>query len=320
MTDIEPQEMKYLSDQELHRATEKLVKQERKISLIIVHHLKEIDRRRLWAKMAYSSLFEYCTKALGYSESQAYRRISALKLIREIPEVEEKIVSGGLNLTTISQVQTFFRQESKIQNRKLSPEEKHFVLEMISGKTQKETAIELAKLDPDIPKPDREKAVADSLTQIQFIADQELMAKFKRLRDLLSHQISPVGNYSDLLHKISDIALEKLEPKATKTRHTASAKRLSVVAKTIDSKSRYIPVETERSVWRRDQGQCCYRDPFTNRRCACRSGLEIDHILPFAKGGDSSLDNLRLLCRSHNQLAAIQEFGAAKMRNYIAGI
>jgi len=37
--------------------------------------------------------------------------------------------------------------------------------------------------------------------------------------------------------------------------------------------------------------------------------LEIDHILPQAKGGASTVDNLRVRCRAHNRLAAEEEFG-----------
>jgi len=37
--------------------------------------------------------------------------------------------------------------------------------------------------------------------------------------------------------------------------------------------------------------------------------LEIDHIVPQAKGGKGTTDNLRVRCRAHNRLAAENEFG-----------
>jgi 5-methylcytosine-specific restriction endonuclease McrA len=67
-----------------------------------------------------------------------------------------------------------------------------------------------------------------------------------------------------------------------------------------------------RAVWRRDQYQCAFRSD-EGRRCEARSGLEIDHIQPVARGGGSTVDNLRLLCRAHNQLAAEKSFGAGFM-------
>jgi len=312
-------ELKKLSNQELHEATVNVFKQERSIGVAMIHHLKENDRRRLWALMGYPDLFTYCTKALSYSESQAYRRISALKLIREVPAVEEKILSGELNLTTIAQAQTYFRQEAKLQNRKIETEEKLSVLEVIAGKTQKETAVELAKLNPEIPKRDRETPIGENQTQILYNSDDDLKNKLSRLRELLGHQISPAASHCELLHKISDIALEKLEPKLPKNKRSASAKRLSIAPKSACERE-YIPVETKRIVWHRDEGRCTYTDPFNGMRCACRSRLEFDHIIPVAKAGDNSIENLRLLCGAHNQLAAIHEFGVLKMQRFVAGI
>jgi hypothetical protein len=42
--------------------------------------------------------------------------------------------------------------------------------------------------------------------------------------------------------------------------------------------------------------------------------LEFDHILPVARGGESTADNLRLRCRAHNQYEAERTFGAEFMR------
>ncbi len=36
--------------------------------------------------------------------------------------------------------------------------------------------------------------------------------------------------------------------------------------------------------------------------CPTRTGLEIDHLLPFAEGGPASLDNLARLCHWHHYL------------------
>jgi 5-methylcytosine-specific restriction endonuclease McrA len=57
-------------------------------------------------------------------------------------------------------------------------------------------------------------------------------------------------------------------------------------------------------------------DEKTKRRCTSRFALEFDHILPFAKGGASTLENCRHLCAGHNRFAAVKEFGRAKMELY----
>jgi hypothetical protein len=67
-----------------------------------------------------------------------------------------------------------------------------------------------------------------------------------------------------------------------------------------------------REVWARDGG-CCACTSAAGRRCGSRVRLEYDHIVPIAKGGAGTADNLRLLCRAHNQHHAGRAFGAGFM-------
>ena len=64
---------------------------------------------------------------------------------------------------------------------------------------------------------------------------------------------------------------------------------------------RVIPAAIKRAVWERDQGRCSYVDPATGRRCTSRHLLQIDHIRPWARGGGTEPDNLRLLCHAHHR-------------------
>ena len=79
--------------------------------------------------------------------------------------------------------------------------------------------------------------------------------------------------------------------------------------------TRYIPAEVKRRVWIRDKGCCSYLNPRTGQKCGSRRFLHIDHILPFALGGGSGADNLRLLCSGHNQFRARQTFKSAAREN-----
>ena len=66
--------------------------------------------------------------------------------------------------------------------------------------------------------------------------------------------------------------------------------------------SRHIPAEVKRAVWLRDLGRCTFVGA-NNRRCTSRGFLEFDHIVPFAVGGEATVENLRLLCKIHNHEA-----------------
>jgi len=67
-----------------------------------------------------------------------------------------------------------------------------------------------------------------------------------------------------------------------------------------------------RAVWERDQGQCTFVGE-SGKRCPARKFLEFDHIEPAARGGQATVENLRLRCRGHNAYAAERAFGAGFM-------
>ena len=79
-----------------------------------------------------------------------------------------------------------------------------------------------------------------------------------------------------------------------------SAERTST-AKSRVASGRSIPAAVRREVWRRDQGCCSYVDRHTGRRCGSRFFLELDHIVPVARGGAAEPANLRLRCAAHHR-------------------
>jgi hypothetical protein len=73
-------------------------------------------------------------------------------------------------------------------------------------------------------------------------------------------------------------------------------------------RGRHVPASVRRAVFERDQGRCTYVDG-TGRRCAETHGLELHHVTAFAHGGEHTEANITLRCRSHNALAAEEDFG-----------
>src|SRR6187431_3260712 len=125
-------DLKRLPDTILLQNTKQLAQRERETTLEVLHHLREVERRSLFAVLAYPSLFEYAVKELKYSAGAAHRRIASMRLQKELPEIEKKVESGELSLSVLSQAQVFFKQE------KSAVAEKREVLMSLENKSTRE--------------------------------------------------------------------------------------------------------------------------------------------------------------------------------------
>src|SRR5437867_1234517 len=72
--------------------------------------------------------------------------------------------------------------------------------------------------------------------------------------------------------------------------------------------SRHIPAEVKRAVWIRDGGRCAFVSA-GGRRCGERGFLEYHHVEPYAAGGEATVENISLRCKSHNGHEAELYFG-----------
>ena len=96
--------LKSLSDNELLNGLSKLVKQEHNLTLEILLHITEVEDRKIYRVLGYSSMFVYCTEGLGYAESSANRRIYAARAIRKCPDAYRDLKNHRVNLGTLALV------------------------------------------------------------------------------------------------------------------------------------------------------------------------------------------------------------------------
>lgn len=267
--------LKHLTDKQLIKDTKQLAQEDRNITAKLLHHIKEIDCRKLYSDLGYSSLFTYVVQELGFSEGAAGRRINAAKLLNSLPEIEKKIVNGDLTLSNVSKAAEKFKQEGitnpQFQKDVLS------TIENTSTRTCEKTLSEIvgpSKLPLEVRMP---------IFHTILMTDEN-HRMFQKIRDLLSHKKLS----KDMIwEKILGVALEKIEEDMFKTK-TKSTSNFS--------NSRYIPTALKKEVYLRDKS--C-------RKCGSTYALQFDHITPYALGGKTEIKNLRLLCRNCNQRSRI---------------
>ena len=275
--------LKHLTDKTLISDLKYLVTREREFLTRILHHLKEMDNRKLYSDLGFSSLFDYCVRDLGYSEGEAHRRIQAARLLADVPEIEKKIETGVLSLSNISKASQFFKQNEVdqvsdkmavlTQLENLSRREGEKMLFVISGEEKKEKEIE--------------KRISATKMKISIILADETLASFKKVKDLLGKEMS----HEHLIQYMVDVTIKEIEKKKFKILSSSKDSLAPAQVK------RVISSATKKEVYLRDK-KC------TN--CGSKRNLNFDHQIPFALGGKSDASNIRLLCFNCNQRARIR--------------
>lgn len=202
--------LKTLADEILINQTAKAIREERLSTTLVVKYFQEIYERKLYLHRGYPSLFEMATKQFGYCAGAAQRRINSMKLIRELPEVESKMESGELPLTTASTLQGFFAIEAKTRGS-YSKSQKLKVVESCLGKTTREVERQLVTLSPEREKRESASYISQDRLRISLSISDELYQKLNRLKEIWSHA-NPSLSTEILLERVVEMALEKVDP------------------------------------------------------------------------------------------------------------
>jgi hypothetical protein len=142
---------------------------------------------------------------------------------------------------------------------------------------------------------------------LQVTIGQATHDKLRRAQALLRHRV-PSGDLDQVLGHALDTLLRDLErQKFAATEHPRRGK-----ARAATCDPRRVPNEVKRAVHARDGEQCAFVSE-DGERCTERGFLELDHVVPVARGGQPTVPNTRLLCAAHNQYEADRILGAAFM-------
>lgn len=222
------------------------------------------------------------------------------------------------------------RREEKVTGAKIATAKKTEIIQRICGKTLAQAEKELIAILPESAQilPTYERRISESQIRISLTIPDRVKEKLEQLKNHWA-AANPSMDYLEIIERSLDIALAKVDP--LRKAQSTSLKLRSVKRGATDSvaqtdkshhqewslkstkRKTYYSIKTDKILWQRAGSQCEYTDKKTNKRCSSKFGLERDHIVPRAKGGSNAIQNLRLLCRAHNQLEARRHFGINKI-------
>ena len=94
-----------LLDLELLAQTRALAGHEQALQILALDHLREIESRRLYLRLGFSSLFDYAARELEYSDGAAWRHINAMRFCSDKTlSARERLEDGSLSLSAAAQL------------------------------------------------------------------------------------------------------------------------------------------------------------------------------------------------------------------------
>ncbi|HEY2953926.1 MAG TPA: DUF222 domain-containing protein [Candidatus Eisenbacteria bacterium] len=139
----------HFSNDALLLDTKAWVKGERTSTAVLLSRLAEIDERKLYLGLGYSSLSAFCVQELRLSEDSAGKRIHVARLARRFPGILDEIYEGRLHLTAVQMLATHLRSGNADD-----------LLAEARNKTKAELELMLARRFPKPDVPDRLEAIA----------------------------------------------------------------------------------------------------------------------------------------------------------------
>ena len=273
-----------LTSEQLVSELKEIETQERGLEEDALVRLTELHRRGYAITAGYPSLFEFCVKVLGYSQGKASRRTQGLKFLESMSdakasEVKMKMKEGKLSLTHLCQLQSVARKE------KLTVARREEMITKLEGTSVRGAErILVSEFGVEAVARESVRPLSESASKLSVVVDQETLGLLEEFKNLTAHQ-NPQGSTAEALKLALKLALQKKRPTVPAPVRSSAPPSLR--------EARLARGRLRALVWRRDQGRC--------RICGSKYMLEVDHVVPYSKGGKTELKNLRILCRAHDQ-------------------
>ncbi|MFL5813166.1 MAG: HNH endonuclease, partial [Bdellovibrionia bacterium] len=168
---------------------------------------------------------------------------------------------------------------------------------------------EIAKEHPKTIIQEQTRFISENRLELKVGISEKLEENLRRVQNMISSQVGTPVDIEETLQELVEFYIQKNDPveKAKRLESRTSPQRVKQASKPVPGQvkalvnPRYIPAQLKRAVLLRDQNQCSYVTP-NGTRCLERRWLDIHHVRPLAEGGQTSFENLKLICRGHHQM------------------
>jgi hypothetical protein len=282
----------------------------------------EFDGQEGYRQLGFSSLFDFLHREVGLSRGSAYYRQVGARMVCRFPEVEGPIRDGRLCVTTVSELAKVMTEENRARVLPLffglsRQEAKQLVAELrpveqVPRRTVVTEVPLMVPMDaaPAIVQPvGRDRTHPDRVTPVALQA-RTLVEPMTATETRLHITVSP--EFVALLKK-AKAGQSHVQPGASDEQVLAAA--LELLIEKQGKRKASVPAKVKREVRARDEGKCQW--PLASGGvCGSDVRTEVDHVAPRGKGGPSTVENCRVLCKVHNVEAAREAYGDGLMDRY----
>lgn len=280
--------------------------------------LPEIDRRKIWRKKRFGSIYEYAAKIAGMSREKVNESLRIFAKVEDKPAlmrvIEEKGISAVRPVATIvtsetsefwadksknmsvneleTYVRDFKRQGLQVQASKTGNfQESDFAVQGFrsGGLHMKESEpVKCKKVEVDDGKVKK--------IEIKMVLDPEIAYELEKLKGFGGDWNQLMKEFLVLRKQVGENSLEEQKSEKVNTDSDNSLKLENCKPEKIETESRHIPVSIQRYVIAKTGGLCAF--PGCNKKA-----VNFHHTQRFALEQVHDPDRIVGLCEAHHSIA-----------------
>jgi len=279
------QNLNELTDRELYEKCSFFGTQARKWANKFAALLPEVEKRALYKKYGFYSIFEFAAKLAGMRHKTVIEILRVAKKLEDKPLLRDQLDTHGWGKLKV--VATFATKENeKMLSEKVREMSKSALVTFLQ-EIRKESA-EIVKKRTGSPES------LPSRIHVRLLLKPKTELRLKELQKKMSRKIGAPVDLNEVMEALLDAYDKREAPKSARKANTQIVN--APTASDIGTPSRYIPVAIKKVLYSKYGGRCAFP--------GCNKLPDIyHHTRRFSLHPNHNPDFLMPLCHAHEQLA-----------------